>query len=80
MTPERATAHLPAMPRVVRVAPGKMVFHVLNRGNAKRDIFEDAGDYLAFEKLLTEVLANFSVVLFSYRLVPNYWHLVLRHG
>ena len=55
-----------------------MVFHVLNRGNAKGDIFEDAEDYLAFEKVLTDVLANFSVELFSYCLMPNHWHLVLR--
>ncbi len=57
-----------------------MVLHVLNRGNAEADIFEDAGDYLAFEKVLTGVLAIFSVELFSYCLMPRHWHLVLRYG
>jgi hypothetical protein len=32
------------MPRGPRIAPGGMVFHVLNRGNDRRTIFEDGGD------------------------------------
>src|SRR5271157_2493710 len=37
-----------AMPRTARVAPGGMVFHVLNRGVARMQLFEKAADYQAF--------------------------------
>jgi capsular polysaccharide biosynthesis protein len=33
-----------------------MVFHVLNRGVARMQVFEKAGDYQAFEHVLTETL------------------------
>lgn len=67
------------MPRSARIAPGGVVFHVLNRGNARSDIFDDAADYAAFEKTLAECLALFpGVQLFAYCLMPNHWHLVLR--
>ena len=33
-----------------------MIFHVLNRGNARDQIFEKAADYLAFEKVLAETM------------------------
>ena len=40
------------MPRAARVAPGGMVFHVLNRGNDRRDIFDDRADYEAFLRVM----------------------------
>ncbi len=55
-----------------------MVFHVLNRANARGKLFDDAGDYAAFEKCLAQTLAIVPVELFSYCLMPNHWHLVLR--
>ena len=36
------------MPRTARIAPGGMIFHVLNRANNRLPIFEADGDYLAF--------------------------------
>lgn len=39
-----------AMPRTARIAPGGMVFHVLNRGVARMQIFEKSADYQAFER------------------------------
>ena len=42
------------MPRTNRIAPGGWVFHVLNRGNARAEIFADEADYRAFEVLLRE--------------------------
>lgn len=40
------------MPRVARQQPGGVIFHVLNRGNERRELFEDAGDYDAFLRVL----------------------------
>lgn len=65
------------MPRVARVAPGGIVFHVLNRGVGRRRIFDDDGDYQAFLRVLAYVLSFTPVRLCAYCLMPNHWHLVL---
>jgi hypothetical protein len=44
------------MPRTARVAPGGLVFHVLNRGVARMQLFEKPADYQAFEQVLRETL------------------------
>ena len=40
------------MGRPLRVAPGDTVYHVLNRANARMTLFEEDGDYLAFQRVL----------------------------
>ncbi len=65
------------MPRVARVAPGGVVFHVLNRGNGGMKLFRNAADYAAFLKALTEVQRELPTRLLAYCLMPNHWHLVL---
>jgi len=54
-----------------------MVFHCLNRGNDRRQIFDDAGDFAAFERVLQVTLEIVPVRLLAYCLMPNHWHLVL---
>ena len=54
-----------------------MIFHVLNRGNARDEIFNDEADYLAFEKVLLETQEQVFVRILSYCLMPNHWRLVL---
>ena len=72
------------MPRTARLAPGGYVFHVLNRGNGRATVFDDDGDYAAFERVLFETLelerrrGRPSPGLLAYCLMPNHWHLVLR--
>lgn len=66
------------MPRSNRAQPGGVVFHVLNRGNERRELFEDPGDYDAFVRVLAATLRAVPVSLFSYCIMPNHWHLVLR--
>lgn len=39
------------MPRTVRVAPGGVIFHVLNRANARSRIFEKDFDYQTFMRV-----------------------------
>jgi putative transposase len=65
------------MPRTTRVAPGGMIFHVLNRGNARDPIFLENADYDAFEKLMAETIEHVSMRVLGYCLMPNHWHLVL---
>lgn len=49
----------------------------MNRGNARAEIFEDEGDYRAFEGLLGETISRFKMRLLAYSLMPNHWHLVV---
>jgi putative transposase len=65
------------MPRAARVAPGGMVFHVLNRGNDRRDIFEDQGDYEAFLRVMHETQQRIEMRILAYCLLPNHWHFLL---
>lgn len=67
------------MPRRLRTSTGGVVYHVLNRGVAQMDVFDDDGDYAAFEHVLAEALQREpGVALLGYCLMPNHWHLVLR--
>ena len=66
-----------AMPRTARVAPGGMVFHMLNRGVARMQVFEKAGGYQAFERVLKETLHETPTRICDYCLMPNHWHLLL---
>ena len=52
-----------------------MVFHVLNRGNERRELFEDAGDDDAFGRVLAQTLEAVPVSLLAYGVMPNHWHL-----
>jgi putative transposase len=65
------------MPRAARVAPGGRVFHVLNRGNDRRDIFDDPADYEAFLRVMKETQERVPMRVLAYCLLPNHWHFLL---
>lgn len=65
------------MPRPLRTAPGGLVYHVLNRANGKRRIFEYDRDYQAFERVLAEVQERVPMRVLAWCLMPNHWHLLL---
>ena len=65
------------MGRLHRAAEGGYVYHVLNRANARLAIFDDDGDFAAFEKILGQAVARFETRLLAYCLMPNHWHLVV---
>ena len=54
-----------------------MVFHVLNRANARATIFGKPEDYAALVRVLSETLDRVDMRVLSYCLMPNHWHLVL---
>jgi putative transposase len=54
-----------------------MIFHVLNRGNAREPIFFNDADYEAFEKILGATTERVSMRILGYCLMPDHWHLVL---
>lgn len=53
------------------------MYHVLNRANGRRTIFEQDGDYLAFERVLAEVQKRIPMRILAWCLMPNHWHLLL---
>ncbi len=65
------------MGRAQRMAKGGLVYHVLNRANARRPIFQRAGDYAAFEAVLVETCDRIPMRILAWCLMPNHWHLVL---
>lgn len=52
-------------------------YHVLNRGNYRRWIFEDEGAKAAFEATLIEACARAEWVLHAFCLMGNHYHLAL---
>jgi len=65
------------MARRARSSAGGQVFHVLNRGNCRMDIFSKPGDYAAFIKILEEGRRRTDMRVLAYCLMSNHWHLVL---
>ena len=65
------------MPRTARVDIGQEVYHILNRANARVQIFDNTKDYLDFEKILQEAVERFAMRLLTYCVMPNHWHLVV---
>ena len=65
------------MARPLRAAQGGLAYRVLNRANARLQIFDDEVDYAAFERVLEEVRERVDMRICSYCVMPDHWHLVL---
>jgi putative transposase len=65
------------MGRPLRAAAGGIVYHVVNRANARAKIFEKPADYDAFERVLAEAHDHLAMRTIAYCLMPNHWHMVL---
>jgi putative transposase len=61
-----------------RDVPADSILHIVNRGNDRRVIFPADIDYGSFLVLLREARERFAVELYSYCLLPNHFHLVVR--
>src|SRR5688572_6671245 len=65
------------MPRTKRIAPGGMVYHVLNRGVGRMTLFRTEEDYRAFLRVVGESLRVAPMRICGFCLMPNHWHFVL---
>ena len=65
------------MPRALRSDQAGVIYHALNRGNARNDIFFKNADYEAFERVIAQGLEKYPVDLISYQWMKNHWHMVL---
>jgi putative transposase len=64
-----------------RILHPNAFFHIYNRGNHKKKIFHSPKDYEVFLGLLCKYLDIYKPLhLFSYCLMPNHYHLLLKTG
>jgi putative transposase len=66
------------MPRLPRPADQGQVYHALNRGNNRADVFDGADDYEAFLEALARAQERYPFRLYGYCLMTNHFHLLLR--
>jgi putative transposase len=65
------------IPRPRRVAEGGLIYHALNRANARLAIFQTDEDYAAFQRVLAEAVVRHHMRLLAYCLMPNHFHVLL---
>ena len=65
------------MPRTRRALRGGYCYHVINRGNQRREVFHQPSDYAAFLALMAEANCHQKMRLLAYGLMPNHFHFVL---
>ena len=59
------------------MAPGGLVYHVLNRAVARLALLRKTADYAAFERVMAEAHERSPIRILAYCLMPDHWHLVL---
>ncbi len=64
------------MPRKPRIEiPG--YYHIVNRGVERRVVFKDNSDYEYFIELLCFHSKNYNIIVHSYCLMSNHYHLLI---
>jgi putative transposase len=66
------------MTRPLRIEYEDAFYHVLARGNERKEIFRDDKDRILLQEILGKMSARFSVDIFAYVLMSNHYHLLLR--
>lgn len=65
------------MSRTARASVCGLCYHVINRGNARAEVFRKPEDYAAFRELLRAATARMRMQVLAYCLMPNHFHLAL---
>ena len=68
------------MPRGARIAPGKIVLHVLNRANARSELFHKPEDYSAFERIMISAMQRTPIRLLGILSLTLFLLTVASHG
>ena len=55
-----------------------LIYHVINRGNNRQDVFHKAGDFAAFLKALDDLKERKPFSLYGYCLLNNHFHLLIQ--
>jgi putative transposase len=65
------------MQGVVRGLADNFIYHIINRGNGRQEVFHKEKDYEAFIEIMKEAKERHPVKLLSYCLMPNHFHMRL---
>lgn len=65
------------MARPLRIEFEEAVYHVTARGNERKNIFFSNTDNRKFLEYLTEAKKKFKIIIHSYVLMSNHYHLIL---
>ena len=65
------------MPRMTRIESSDGLYHVLNRGNYRNDIFETDEAKRSFEKTMLEACDRCGWELYAYAIMRNHFHLAI---
>jgi len=65
------------MPRAKRICFPGAVYHIIQRGNNKQNIFLNDVDRLYFLKLLREAKTRYGYYLYCYALMDNHFHMTI---
>lgn len=66
------------MARPIRIEFPGAYYHVVARGNERKEVFRTDADRELFLKTLAQMLQQFGTVLHCYCLMPNHYHLILQ--
>lgn len=66
------------MSRLLRIEYPGALYHVMNRGVARQNIFNNEDHYSCFFQLLEEVHRRFQIEIRAYCLMRNNYHLLVR--
>ena len=66
------------MSRPIRIEYAGASYHVINRGNRRNQVFFSDSDYLIFLDKLEKYSILYDVIIYSYCLMPNHYHLFLK--
>ena len=69
--------HRSDMPRTIRVEYAGACYHVINRGNYRRNVFQEAGAAEAFVRTLGEAALRFGWRVHAYVVMRNHFHLAV---
>ena len=65
------------MPRPPRISLEGLVYHIINRGNNRQDVFKDKEDFATYLKTIKKFKEKYLFKLYAYCLMSNHVHLVI---
>lgn len=65
------------MARKLRIEEAGAIYHVLNRGNYRRDLFQSGGEAKAFQETVMEATARYGWRLHAFVIMRNHYHLAV---
>ena len=66
------------MTRPLRIEYPGAWYHVMNRGRRKEKVFFQERDYALFLEVVEQAIDIFDIEIYSYALLPNHYHLLIR--